>query len=227
MTVEERSLSIVAHDLKSPLVTMRQLALTLDPASPISTEKTKQSLVTVSERAIRQVNDLVKIARLEDGLFQMEPVSIPAICDDVTRELQYLYRDNHKQLKAKYQSRAPLAIANRELLHSIIYNFATNALHYSDKDTIATLTVRQRQDKIRINIRDKGPALPTKIWKDLQKGWLEQPTAIAMRPGSSGLGLYIATKFARYMHAPVGATRHRDGTSFYIDLPISTQLPLF
>lgn len=227
MTVEDHSLGILAHDLKSPLVTMRQLALALDPADPTITGQIQQDLVTVSEQALRQVNDLVKIARLENGLFQMEPVSVPAICDDVTRELRYLYRENHKSLRASYRAKTNLAIANRELLHSIIYNFCTNALHYSNEDTSASLTVRQHGDHIRVNIRDQGPALPTKIWKELQKGWLDQPTAIAMRPGSSGLGLYIATKFARHMHATVGAIRHRDGTSFYIDLPVSSQLPLF
>ncbi|MBR3323515.1 HAMP domain-containing histidine kinase [Candidatus Saccharibacteria bacterium] len=227
MTVEETSLAIVAHDLKSPLATMRQLALGLDPASPSSVTQSQQDLITVSEQALRQVNDLVKIARLEDGLFELEPVSVPVVCDDVARELRFLYRENHKSLHPSYQTRATLAIANRELLHSIIYNFCTNALHYSDSNTSATLTVRQHQRHIRINIRDKGPALPTKIWKELQKGWLDRPTSIAMRPGSSGLGLYISTKFARHMGAKVGAIRHRDGTSFYIDLPISTQLSLF
>ena len=53
---------------------------------------------------------------------------------------------------------------------------------------------------------------------------MKQPVDIAMRPGSSGLGLYIAAKFANYMQSDFGLIRHRDGTSFYIDLPVSGQL---
>ena len=53
---------------------------------------------------------------------------------------------------------------------------------------------------------------------------MKQPVDIAMRPGSSGLGLYIAAKFAKYMQSDFGLIRHRDGTSFYIDLPVSGQL---
>ena len=48
-----------------------------------------------------------------------------------------------------------------------------------------------------------------------------------MRPGSSGLGLYIASKFARFMNGDVSAIRHRDGTSFILKLPVSKQASLF
>ena len=61
----------------------------------------------------------------------------------------------------------------------------------------------------------------------MKKGFVEKPTSIAMRPGSSGLGLYIASKFSRYMNANVGAIRHRDGTSFYVELLVSKQASLF
>ena len=61
----------------------------------------------------------------------------------------------------------------------------------------------------------------------MKEGWINHPTEIAMRPGSSGLGLFIASKFSRYMNASVGAVRHRDGTSFFVELPISKQASLF
>ena len=217
--------AILAHELKSPLALMRQLALSIDLEKPDKVERTKSQLVSVSERAIRQVNDLTKIARLEDGLFELEPVSPRALCEDVVRELRYLFRFNHRELEVRYSNKSRLAIANRELLYSVIYNFCLNAMHYSGSETKSLLSIRDRAGRIRVDIRDYGPALPMDVWRELKRGWLEKPTSIAMRPGSSGLGLYIATKFARYMHANVGAVRHRDG--FYVELPISRQASLF
>ena len=76
-------------------------------------------------------------------------------------------------------------------------------------------------------MRDFGPALPTTVWRRLQTGFLDQPTPVAMRPGSTGLGLYISSQFARHMCAQLGAIRHRDGTSFFIELPVSKQASLF
>lgn len=225
---EVNGILVAAHDLKAPLALMRQLALSLDLADDQPTRSRIQSqLVSVSERAIHQVNDLTKIARLEDGLFEMEPLSVRNVCDEVARELHPLFRYENRQLNLTYSNRSRLAVANHDLLHSIIYNFCTNAIHYSDRDTTSLLTISDARDKIRIGVRDFGPALPAKVWRELRRGALNAPTNIAMRPGSSGLGLYISSEFARHMNAHLGAIRHRDGTSFFVDLPISHQASLF
>ena len=227
MESEVSSILVAAHELKAPLALIRQLALTLDLEDIKSLEKTQEKIISVSDRAIRQVNDLSKIARLEDGLFEMESISVRNVCDDVTRELAYLFRYNHRDLYVRYSNRSKLVVANRDLLYSVVYNFCLNAMHYSSEETKSELTVRDYDGKVRISVRDFGPSLPNDVWRELKRGWVEKPTSIAMRPGSSGLGLYIASKFSKYMNANVGAVRHRDGTSFFVDLLISKQASLF
>ena len=160
-------------------------------------------------------------------MFEMEPVAVRAVCDEVTEELRYLYRFNHRNLVIDYRNRARLVVANRELLKSIVYNFCLNAMQYSGEDTESELNLYDKYDKVKLEVRDFGPALPMDVWRSLKKGWVEKPTSIAMRPGSSGLGLYIASKFSQYMNAKVGAIRHRDGTSFFVELPVSRQARLF
>ena len=226
METEVSGILVAAHELKAPLAVLRQLALSLDDADE-KNEFIRDEMVSVSERALKQVNDLVKISRLEEGLFEMEPVAVRAVCDDVTRELAYLFRFNKRDLFIKYSNRSRLVTANRELLHSVIYNFLLNAMHYSGEETKSELLVGEKGKNVRVEIRDYGPALPMDVWREMKRGWVKKPTSIAMRPGSSGLGLYIASKFARYMCASVGAIRHRDGTSFYVELPISKQMTLW
>ena len=217
---------VAAHELKAPLAVLRQLALAL-PGMDFDGEHVRNEMISVSERAIRQVNDLTKVRRLEDGLFEMEPVAVRAVCDDVTRELQYLYNYNKRDLKIKYSNRSRIVTANRDLLYSVIYNFLLNAMHYSGEGTRAELSVKDSKGRVRIMVRDFGPELPVDIWREMKRGFIKKPTSIAMRPGSSGLGLYIASKFSKYMKADVGAIRHRDGTSFFVELPISKQASLF
>lgn len=232
MAVEVNSINsvfVAAHELKAPLCLLRQLALALDLTDddPATAKQLKTQLVNVSERALRQVNDLTKVARLEDGLFTMEPVSVRGVCDEVWREISQLYRFEQHELALHYTNKSKLALANRDLLYSIIYNFCTNALHYSSGEAPSQLIVQDHQNHIRIKVRDYGPALPAKIWRALQSGSLSAPTPVAMRPDSTGLGLYIASEFARHMHSAVRATRHRDGTSFFVDLPVSCQTTIW
>ncbi len=226
MEKEVDGILVAAHELKAPLAVLRQLALSFYDLDD-KNEHIRSEMINVSERAIKQVNDLAKIKRLEDGLFKMEPVAVRAVCDDVLRELNYLFSYNKRDLFIKYSNRAKLVTANKDLLYSVVYNFLLNAMHYSGEGTRAELTVRDINNRVKVTIRDYGPALPIDVWREIKRGWIEKPTSIAMRPGSSGLGLYIASKFSRYMHAEVGAIRHRDGTSFYVELPISRQASLF
>ena len=227
MESEVSSILIAAHELKAPMSLIRQLALSLDLENQDANSNVRSQIIDVSERAIKQVNDLTKIAHLEDGLFKMEPVSVRGVCDDVVAELKHLFRFNNRELNIRYTNQSRLVIANSDLLHSVVYNFCLNAMHYSDQETLSELTVQDHDGRVRVGVRDFGPALPMDVWREMKRGWIEKPVSIAMRPGSSGLGLYIASTFSRYMNAEVGAVRHRDGTSFFVELPISKQASLF
>lgn len=226
MESEVDGILVAAHELKAPLALIRQLAFSFDGLNQ-ENENIRTEMIAVSERAIKQVNDLSKVRRLEDGLFEMEPVSIRAVCDEVSHELGQLFSYNEKTLYKKYSNHSKLVTANHDLLYSVIYNFLLNALHYSDKETQTKLSIKDNKGYVKVVVRDYGPTLPVDIWRELKRGWVEKPVSIAMRPGSSGLGLYIASKFSKYMHAKVGAVRHRDGTSFIVELPISKQASLF
>ena len=173
MQSEVNGIFVTAHELKAPLSLMRQLALSLDPNNPAETREYQSRMVSVSERALKQVSDLARVARLEDGLYAMEPVAVRGVCDEVASEIQYLFRFNNKKLHVKYSNHHKLVIANRDLLHSVIYNFCVNAIKYSNSSTASTLTVSDHKTKdiqsVRIIVRDFGPSLPTEIYKKISK----------------------------------------------------------
>ena len=121
MEKEVDGILVAAHELKAPLAVLRQLALSFDNISG-QNEQIRSRMVSVSERAIKQVNDLVKIRRLEDGLFAMEPVAVREVCDAVTHELEYLFHYNKRDLYIRYSNRSRLVTANRDLLYSVVYN---------------------------------------------------------------------------------------------------------
>ena len=207
-----------AHELKSPLSLLRQLALSYDFATDPS--KVTDQMISISERALSQIDDLLSVARLENGLFELEPVNPRNICDIAIFSAGL---NSAPLLKTTYRNRAKLVVANRNLLRSIIDNFLTNACKYGDT---TRLTIVDHAGAVRISVRDFGPALPTSIWRTINADQLNSPIHTPLRPGSSGLGLFIASRFARHMNARLGVTRHRDGTSFYLDLPVSGQLSL-
>ena len=126
MDEEVSNILVATEELKRPLTTLRQMALSFDEMDD-KNEHLRGEMIRVSDRAIRQVNDLMKIGKLENRLFEMEPVAVRGVCDEVTRELTNLFQFNRRDLFIRYSNRARLAWANYELLKSVVYNFLLNA----------------------------------------------------------------------------------------------------
>ncbi|HRF28765.1 MAG TPA: HAMP domain-containing sensor histidine kinase [Candidatus Saccharibacteria bacterium] len=223
------SVVVAAHELKSPLVLMRQLALDI-ASGKLSNEEQRRvvdQLVHVSEKGLRLTSDLTRAEAVQSVLFDMQPVNAISVCDDVADELAGLYNAHGRSLKRSRIRALPPVVANRDLLRRILVGFADNALHYSDIDGVVELHAQLLRDKklVRLGVRDYGPALSNKNWRQLVRN-LGATQPVQARPQSSGLGLYIAHQFAVSMNGRIGAVRHRDGASFYVELPISQQLTL-
>lgn len=219
-----------AHELKAPLALMRQLSLSLEEGgvNAADQERMLRQIILTSERALRLTTDLTRSSRLQDSLFELEPLNPQQICEDVAHELAPLYAAKGRELRVATHRRSLLAVANRDLLRRVILNFGDNALNYGEADApveLRTGTVNQGQH-IRIGVRDYGPAVPTDVWQRLQSHLGTQSQLLHSRPQSSGLGLYVAGQFANAMHGKIGATRHRDGATFYVDVDASLQLSL-
>lgn len=228
-TGELSPLTAAAHELKSPLALMRQLALRLEEGD-VSDQQRRliQQITLTSERALRLTSDLTRSARLDDALFEVEPINPEQICQDIAAELAPLFEAHGRSLKVSHRTHPLLLVANRDLLRRIIMNFSDNALYYSQPGTAVHMQIQalKKAGTIRVGIRDFGPALSSDMWKSLQKKLKYSPQPVHARPQSSGLGLFIASQFAEAMDGTIGATRHHDGATFYVELQASRQLSL-
>ncbi len=221
-------LSVAAHELKSPLVLLRQLSLDLaSTVDEAERDRITEQMAQVSEKALRLTSDITRSEALQHSLFERTPINPLSVCEDVTHELSRLYRAHGRTLRIGRIRQLPPVVANRDLLRRILLNFADNALHYGDVDGVVELQAQllRERGRVRIGVRDYGPSLPLKNWQKLVSG-LEHRQPVHARPQSSGLGLYISGQFAEAMDARIGAIRHRDGASFYVELPVSHQMSL-
>jgi signal transduction histidine kinase len=223
------TVSVAAHELKSPLVLLRQLSLELlsSELSPAETQRILEQMVQTSEKGLRLTGDLTRTESLQEAMFECSPVNSLSVAEDVAHELHPLYTIHQRSLRIGRVRHLPPVIANRDLLRRILYNFVDNALHYSDIEGVVELQAQLLKERsiVRLSVRDYGPSMPYKQWRKLSSS-LSARQPVHARPQSSGLGIYIAHQFASAMNGTIGAIRHRDGASFYVELPVSRQLSL-
>jgi signal transduction histidine kinase len=226
VSFELPSLLAAAHELKTPLVLLRQLSLQVEYDAAAATPELHRRLRMTTERGLRLVDGLTRAARLQDSLFDSESLEIKAICHLVAQEMQPLARELGQQVELKLPKRSLLAIGQYDLLTSLLVGLCDNALGHNMSGGSVVISGRERNGRIELAVRDSGPKLSVKQFKQLT-GRLGKPQPVAGRPRSSGLGLWVADNFARSMSGTLQAHRHRDGgMTFVVSLPGSAQLSL-
>lgn len=222
------SVLVAAHELKTPLSLIRQLTLMLgdDLTSEVDKKQIQQRIVQTSEQALQLTVDLANSANLTPSLFPLEPVNPLAICQQMAAETRFnavLYGRKISWPRSGRNSR--LILANRTLLGRILANFLNNALKYTEDDSEIKVSVKTAGGAVRLSVRDFGPMMSLKEYRRLLDE-MDVRKTVRTRPESSGLGIYVASQFARAMNGQIGLIRHRDGLTFYVEMPISRQLSL-
>lgn len=221
------SLTACAHELKTPLILIRQLSLELESCKD---EKKRNEIIRrirlTSERSLRLADNLTKIARLEDAMFELEPIQINGICQEVVDELLPLSMALGQKFEVSVSKKSVVAVAHRELLRSLLMGLLDDALNYSCGEEIK-ISARQIGGNTEITVRDHGPIMDLAQFRRLQQNIGRQLSPVSSRPLSSGLGLMIADKFATAMRGNLSISRHHNGgVSFKAELPLSQQLNL-
>jgi signal transduction histidine kinase len=223
------SVLAAAHELKAPLVLLRQLSLQLGSTSELNPEQRQlqQRLQLTAERALRLVENITRSSRLDDAMFALEPLQAHAVWHGVSAEIGPLAQQMNQKLTMRVPSRPLLVVAHKELLPAILLGLCDNAIAHNPAGSPILLSVKRRGDAVVFSVRDQGPVIDAKIFRELEQRLGRAVQPLGVRPGSSGLGLWIAGAFAKAMNSRLSVTRHRSGgMTFSLHVPISGQLSL-
>lgn len=218
-----------AHELKTPLVLMRQLSYQLEMSGSLTPAQrvVQERLRLTSERALRLVENITQTSRLDQTLFSLEPLQAHSVWHDVASEIGPLARQMDQTLRVAMPKKPLLVIAHKELLPAILMGLCDNALSHNPTGSHLKLSAKKHNETVVFSVRDKGPKIDAQAFRELESRLGIAPQPLGARPNSSGLGLYIAGSFARAMASKLSVTRHRSGgMTFSLHVPVSGQLSL-
>jgi signal transduction histidine kinase len=215
----------LAHELKAPLGLIRHLALARDYYSETERDTAFRRIELAAERSLRLIETLARSHRRFE--LDSEPINLSCLCEEVAHELLPLARETSRTIELKLPRQPLLAVGNREILGSVLFGLCDNAFAYAEAGQPILIHTSQRKNDARVAVSDQGPGINKKQLGEIAARLGKAPQTISNRPGSSGLGLYIAGQFATAMQGRFGVKQSRVGAqSFYIDLPRSRQLSL-
>lgn len=218
-------LAILSHDLRNPLNSIAMSASLLPHLVPPATEVI-DVVSQISNNAsvmAKMISDLLDYTRTRLGAgMPVSPVmmDLGALCQELYDEFRTAHRNRSICLRSEGELRGNWDI---DRLRQAISNLIGNAIQHSPESAPVELRVGSDASDAIVTVHNGGPPIPpgelAKIFDPLVRGSsAAQPKA--NRPGSIGLGLYIARAIAESHGGTINVISSDEaGTAFTMRLP--------
>lgn len=222
---QERWVSDVAHELKTPLTALLlvgdSLAAQANPHNERLVVRLQRELLRLQEL----VSDLLELSRLENtepgrGL-QLAPLELAPLVEQVWAGLRPLAEQ--RQIHLRLEQSQPLWLAaDGSRLHRALLNLIDNAVRYSPDGEVVEVLLSSRGGWCQVSVRDHGPGLSdTDLEHLFERFYRGDPSRVRSRRSGSGLGLSIVQQIAVAHGGRIQASNHpHGGTLMQLILPL-------
>jgi signal transduction histidine kinase len=224
---KSRLLANVAHEIKSPvggIIGIGDLWRTgqLGPLTATQTEMAEM-LVKTARQVETLAYDLLDVARTESGEVKVElrPTDVPGVLEDVKRATALRPEAQGVRLELVTEGEDLVALADSQRLAQVVSNLASNAVKYGGVGGVVTFGARRVEDRIRLEVIDRGPGLsPEKqaqLFEPFNRLGLERSGV-----EGHGIGLALAKRLVELQGGVIGVVSHAgEGATFWVELPVS------
>jgi len=214
---QQRLLSDISHELRSPLTRLRM-------ATALATRKQGESaelsrIDTEAQRLEQMIAELLELSRMQlDSHTDREQQPLSSLWEAILIDAQF---EAEQMGKALHYSAIPeRSISGKpKLLMSALDNIVRNAIHYG-KDHIQ-VTIEAEHDQVIVHVDDNGDGVPEEELEAIFRPFYRVSTARDRVSGGAGLGLAITQSAVRQHSGTIEATRsHLGGLKVTICLPL-------
>jgi two-component system, OmpR family, phosphate regulon sensor histidine kinase PhoR len=211
--MKQQLTSNIAHELKTPLSSIKGYLETMLNNWPVAEEKQKYFLEKTflqSERLTDLINDVSLLNNIEDAgeLFKFKPVDIKSIISEVYEN--FANRMNENNISFKSEVKAGTVIhGNESLLFSVFQNFTENSINYGGQGILISVSVYHEDDKYYfLSYSDTGTGIPEEHLPRIFERFYRVDHGRTREAGGTGLGLAIV-KNAVQLHKGEISVRNR------------------
>lgn len=225
----ERFVSVVAHELRTPLAGLGGY-LDLLAAGAVDDPETGREFLErgrgIVERMALLVGDLLELSRLEAGSVSLEiaAVSLAEACDQAVGAVAPVAAARRLALHTDLPARLRTVRADRRRLEQVVTNLLGNACKFTGEEGHVELAARIERSVALIVVRDDGAGIEAgdreRVFRPFAR--LDGHEGVT----GTGLGLPISRDLARAMGGDIDlASVPGSGTAFVVGLPADADTP--
>lgn len=221
--------SMVSHDLRSPMATISGFADTLRYNwDAFNDERKIQILERISRNTnqlARFVENILQVSQIESGklTYDIQDIDLRQVLQRVVDENTFVSLDGDRpKIDVRMPEDLPPVRADEIRQWQIVTNLITNALKFSPAEEPVSLDVSRDGEFVMVSVRDSGFGIKQEDMGRLFKKFsrLEQPRGQKIK--GTGLGLYICKAMIEAQGGAVWVESEPGrGTTFTYTVPVA------
>ena len=218
--------SMVAHELRSPLVSIRQQNNVLIEGLAGPLEKKQEDFIAKGSRKIDSllelINDLLDMAKIEAGkaVQHQVPTDIGTIIEETVALMESRAHEQKVELTYSCENLKPVQ-ADPKNIEEIFNNLITNAINYSPDGGRVAIWARGLGETVEIKVTDNGVGIPEEELSKIFDKFYRVKSPKTRQVMGTGLGLAIVKAVVEAHRGTIDVESRVDkGTTFRILLPV-------
>lgn len=224
--MKDRLISILAHDLKNPLLALSLsaeiLMMRADSFKPEEIKSKAKQIFDVIKNLNNLIENLLTWSRSQQGKIIFSPKSINI--KEIVVNCINLYKENTEQKNQTVEIGVfpEMTIkADSDMIQTIIRNILSNAIKFTPKDGKIDISAVFENDLFALKISDSGVGMTPREIENLFKLDLSQSSKGTSKETGTGLGLIICKEFVDKHNGTIKVVSTKNqGTTFIIYLPL-------
>jgi signal transduction histidine kinase len=216
-------LSVVSHELKTPLTSIRMAAHLLleERVGPLTSKQTELLMAARddADRLQKIIEDLLDMGRLESGRVALDLRAEPAerLVSDALTPLEPSFHDRGIELQMDIPLETPAVLADPARIDHVFSNLLTNSLKFTPPGGHVRVSAQTEPQFVRFVVEDTGIGIPAEFLGRIFERFFRVPRD--NQPGGAGLGLAIAKEIVEAHGGSIAVqSKERQGSRFSFTL---------
>lgn len=221
---KQEIISMVSHDLRSPIATVSGFLDLLGAGAIGSLDKNGEKLRSFASSAVARmltlINDLLGLERIKAGMLNLEcdefPLD-PVIAEAVASVTGWA---SEKKIMFNYDQTGFTAYGDKDRIAQVLANLCGNAAKFSPKNSTVRVEAIYGVTGIRISVKDKGRGVPPELRESIFERFQQASSEDSKMKSGSGLGLAICKALVELHGGKIWVESEENrGSSFIFELP--------
>jgi two-component system phosphate regulon sensor histidine kinase PhoR len=214
----------VSHEIKTPLTSIKGYIETLLSGADEDKETRHRFLLKIDRNASRLaalVQDILSLAKIEaaESAFKLNRVDLLPIITGVLARYDDVAAAKNIRMSFKSHSHHLTALGDHEAMIQVIDNLLTNAIKYTPEGGRISITVRNTDENLTVEVADTGIGIPEEHLERIFERFYRVDKARSREMGGTGLGLSIVKHLVSAMQGDIKvSSKYGSGSTFFVKL---------